>query len=110
MEVCPSCFNDTLTTHASQGLAVCTGCSPVFCIECYYGARHCCAFFQDTPPVPEENWKCAEEYMVSHPDANERVVRSGPRRKCAVIRLSDELFRQVTFNGFITQEIRCENK
>jgi hypothetical protein len=48
--------------------------------------------------------------MVSHPDANERVVRSGPRRKCAVIRLSDELFRQVTFNGFITQEIRCENK
>ena len=48
--------------------------------------------------------------MVSHPDAKERVVRSGPRRKCAVIRLGDDLFRQVTFNGFITQEIRCENK
>lgn len=110
MEVCPSCFNDTLTTHESQGLDVCDGCSPVFCIECYHGARYCCAFFQDTPPVPEENWECAEEYMRKNPTTLERVVRSGPRRKCAVIRLGDDLFRQVTFNGFITQEIRCENK
>jgi hypothetical protein len=67
-------------------------------MECYHGARYCCVFFQDTPAVPE------------HADAAERVVRSGPRRKCSVVRIDGQLFRRVVFNGIVTQEIACANK
>ena len=110
MDICPSCHNDTLTTHFDQGIAVCQGCSPVFCMECYYGARYCCVFFQDTPEVPEYNWECAEAYMNKNPEVTERVVRSGPRRKCSVVRIEGQLFRRVMFNGIVTQEIACVNK
>jgi hypothetical protein len=108
--ICPACMNDTLTTHADQGIAVCQGCSPVFCMECYFGARYYCVFFQDTPPVPEYNWECAEAFMILHPEATERVVRSGPQRKCSVVRIDGQLFRRVMFNGIITQENACLNK
>jgi hypothetical protein len=108
--ICPSCYNDTLTTHANQGIAVCQGCSPIFCFECYHGARHSCVFFQDTPEVPEYNWEYAEAYMRANPGVSERVVRSGPRRKCSVVRIENQLFRRVMFNGIITQENACVNK
>ena len=108
--ICPSCYNDTLTTHAKQGIDLCQGCSPVFCFECYHGARYSCVFFQDTPEVPEYNWEYAEEYMRANPEVSERIVRSGPRRKCSVVRIDDQLFRRVMFNGIITQENACANK
>ena len=79
-------------------------------MECYHGARYCCVFFQDTPAVPEYNWECAEAYMALHTDAAERIVRSGPRRKCLVVRVDGQLFRRVMFNGIVTQEIACANK
>jgi hypothetical protein len=79
-------------------------------MECYHGARYCCVFFQDTPAVPEYNWECAEAYMALHADAAERVVRSGSRRKCSVVRIDGQLFRRVVFNGIVTQEIACANK
>jgi hypothetical protein len=110
MDICPSCHNDALTTHFDQGIAVCQGCSPVFCTECYYGARYCCVFFQDTPEVPEYNWECAEAYMNKNTEVTERIVRSGPRRKCSVVRIEGQLFRRVMFNGIVTQEIACVNK
>ena len=103
-------MNDALTSHDEQGIPVCHGCSPVFCMECYHGARYCCVFFQDTPEVPEYNWQCAQDFMNRNPEALERVVRSGPRRKCAVVRVDGQLFRRVMFNGIITQEIACTNK
>jgi hypothetical protein len=48
--------------------------------------------------------------MRANPGVSERVVRSGPRRRCVVVRIEDQLFRRSTFNGIITQENACANK
>lgn len=48
--------------------------------------------------------------MTKNPDVMERIVRSGPRRKCSVVRIDGSLFRRVMFNDIITQENACVNK
>ena len=106
METCPACYNDTLTTHGEQGSTICQGCSPTFCTECYYGARYSCAYFQETnKEVPEYNWVCAESYMNSNPDKKERVVRSGPRRKCMVVRIGTALLRRTMYDGEVISDV-----
>lgn len=102
MSVCPSCTEDAVTTHANHGLSVCWGCSPAFCTECYWGATATCTYFTST--VPEANWLAAEAYMNSHTDALTRVVRTGPRIQCAVVRVGTILFRRVERDGEIVSE------
>ena len=105
MEICPVCFCETLTTHAEQGIAVCQGCSPAFCTECYHGARYSCAYFHDTSDPPEENWRDAEMYLGRNPDKSERVVRSGPKIRCAVVRVEGKLFRRTVRDGVVVKDL-----
>lgn len=102
MSVCPSCYNGTMTTHTNQGFLRCEGCSEEFCTECYHGSKYSCIYFQDT--VPEINWQHAEAYMNSNPDKMERVVRSGPRVRCAVVRVGTILFRRTLRDGVVIKE------
>ena len=102
MSVCPSCYSDMMTTHTNQGFLRCDGCSEEFCTQCYYGSKYACIYFQDT--VPEVNWQHAEAYMNSNPEKLERVVRSGPRVQCAVVRIGSNLFRRMTRDGVVVKE------
>ena len=99
---CPNCFEDSLTTHAENGLPVCTGCAESFCPQCYHGTRYSCAYFTST--VPEKNWLAAIEYMRANPTKTERVVRSGPTNQCCVARVGLTLFRRVIRDGVIVSE------
>lgn len=92
-----------MTTHIAQGITVvCQGCSEEFCTQCCYGARYSCVYFRDT--VPEANWLDAEAYMNSNPDKLERVVRSGPRIRCAVVRVGTTLFRRIIYDNEIVKD------
>ena len=59
-------------------------------------------YYQDT--VPEINWLTAEAYMNSNPDKLERVVRSGPRVRCAVVRIGSNMFRHIVRDGVVIKE------
>jgi len=98
---CPECSN-SLTSHDENSLPLCIGCEQVFCTNCYYKARYSCSYF--TSNVPECNWLCAEAYMTTHPEVKERVVRSGPRRRCAVVRVGTVLLRRVMMDGIIISD------
>jgi hypothetical protein len=102
MSLCPSCNNETVTTHNEHGLTVCKGCSPAFCTECYWGAKASCAYFHST--VPELNWLAAEEYLNSHTDKLVRIVRTGPHIQCTVVRIGTQLFRRVERDGEVISE------
>lgn len=102
MSFCSSCYNDTMTTHKALGIDLCEGCSQEFCMQCYHGSRFSCMYYQDT--VPEVNWRTAEAYMNSNPEKLERVVRSGPRVRCAVVRIGSNMFRRMTRDGVVVKE------
>ena len=102
MSLCPSCNNETVTTHELHKIAVCKGCSPAFCTECYWGAKSTCAYFQST--VPEAHWLAAEAHMNSFTDKLVRVVRTGPHTQCSVVRIGTQLFRRVEREGNIVSE------
>ena len=91
-----------MTSHSKLGIDLCQGCSEEFCVQCYHGSRYSCLYFQDT--VPETNWQSAEAYMNSNPDKFERVVRSGPHVRCAVVRVGSNMFRRTVRHGNITKE------
>jgi len=103
MSICPSCVEDVLTTHEYHGLALCPGCSPAFCTECYWGATYSCAYFTST--VPETNWLAAEAYMNSNPEKLIRIVRTGPSIQCSIVRIGSQLFRRVIRNNQLVSEI-----
>ena len=64
-----------------------------------------CTYFKDPTEPPEVNWIAAEEYMSRNPDKTERVVRSGPKVKCAVVREGDKMYRRTIQNGELVKEV-----
>jgi len=102
MSVCPSCNNESVTTHEEHRIALCKGCSPAFCTECYWGTHITCVYFSSS--VPENNWIAAETYMNSNTDKLVRLVRSGPRVQCSVVRVGTQLFRRVERDGELVSE------
>lgn len=69
LEPCPMCGRvGTYVSHASKGLETCNGCDDMFCTDCYYGSRYCCAYVLRRPAPAERS----ETLGVQSPKAEEK--------------------------------------
>jgi hypothetical protein len=72
LEPCPMCGKvGSYVSHESKGLKTCNGCEDMFCSECYYGSRYCCAYVYGELPRPARAER-SETLGVQSPNVEEK--------------------------------------